>query len=128
MAIQGKVKRGSIVWMHFEPHAGQEQGFWRPALVLSNGIISATIPLAFVVPITTEVKGYAYEVPVPPGIEVIGAMAGQDDLDMLSGVALTFHGKSVDLSACNAAVIGEIDPESDFYKEVEDNVLTFILS
>ena len=114
--------------MQFEPHAGQEQGFWRSALVVSNGVVSDSMPLAFVVPITTEVKGFAYEVRVPDGIEVVGALASQYELETLAGVVLTFHGKSLDLSARNAAVIGWIDPQSEFYKEVEDNVLTYILS
>jgi mRNA interferase MazF len=86
------------------------------------------MPLAFIVPITTEVKGFPYEVPVPNGIEVVGALAGQYELETLAGVALTFHGKSLDLSARNAMVIGQVDPKSEFYKEVEDNVLTYILS
>ena len=55
--------RGDIVWIDFSPTRGHEQAKTRPALVVSprsyngNGAL-----LALVCPITSQVKGYAFEV------------------------------------------------------------------
>ena len=119
MAITGAVSRGSIVWVNLNPTRGHEQAGYRPAFILSDGLIDATIAdLAFLVPITSSQKGYAFEVELPDGIEVDGSLIGKPELKELSGVALTMHAKSIDLSARNATVIGQIDADSDFFNRV----------
>jgi len=127
MSIQGKVSRGSIVWLKLLPRVGNEQAGFRAALVLSDGIVRsfANSNLAFIVPITTKIKGIPFEIPVPDGDKAIplnGKIAGRPDIKILKGVALADHAKSVDLAARRAIVIGQVDPMSDFYRQVVDYV------
>lgn len=68
MAITGTVERGSVVWLNLDSTRGHEQHGWRPAIVLSDGLIDAQNPsFAMVVPVTNEEKGYPFEVTVPRG-------------------------------------------------------------
>ncbi|MFB9324709.1 type II toxin-antitoxin system PemK/MazF family toxin [Paenibacillus aurantiacus] len=119
MAITGTVARGSVVWLNFYPQRGNEQAGYHPAIVISDGLIDpAHSDLAFVVPVTSPTKpGYPFHVPVPVGIDINGALAGVS-YTTLNGVALTDHAKSLDLSARNAIVIGEIPTSSPFYNQV----------
>jgi mRNA interferase MazF len=84
---------GDLVWLTFDPQAGREQAGRRPALVLSPRFYNARSSLALVCPVTSQVKGYPFEVTVPPG----------HDID---GVILADHVKSVDWKARHAAKIG----------------------
>lgn len=119
MAIRGNVVRGSIVWVNFDPQAGSEQAGLRPAIVISDGLIDEKLAnLAVLVPVTNQVKGYAFEVKVPKGIKVNGSLVGRPNLKELSGVALTMHVKSVDISDRDAIAVGQVDPASDFYQQV----------
>ncbi len=57
-------ERGDLVWTDFNPQAGKEQAGKRPALVLSPKIYNEKTGLAVMVPITSHVKGYPFEVAV----------------------------------------------------------------
>ena len=67
-------RRGDIVWLHFSPQAGHEQAGRRPALVLSPESYNRKVGLALFCPITSQVKGYPFEVAVPPGLEISGVV------------------------------------------------------
>jgi len=67
-------KRGDVVWLTFTPHAGHEQAGHRPALILSPESYNKKVGLALVCPITTQVKGYPFEVALPKGLEVSGVI------------------------------------------------------
>ena len=67
-------KRGDIVWLTFTPHAGHEQAGHRPAVILSPDLYHKKVGLALVCPITTQVKGYPFEVAIPSGLEVSGVV------------------------------------------------------
>lgn len=67
-------RRGDIVWLHFSPQAGYEQAGRRPALVLSPESYNRKVGLALFCPITSHVKGYPFEVEVPPGLDVAGVV------------------------------------------------------
>ena len=67
-------KRGDIAWLTFTPQAGHEQAGHRPALILSPDLYNKKVGLALVCPITTQVKGYPFEVPIPKGLEVGGGV------------------------------------------------------
>lgn len=54
--------RGDIVWLDFNPIRGHEQGGRRPALIISSKKYNAKSGLALVCPITSQVKGYPFEV------------------------------------------------------------------
>jgi mRNA interferase MazF len=65
---------GDIVWITFNPQAGHEQAGHRPALVLSPRAYNGKVGLAILCPITSQVKGYPFEVLIPDGLEVSGAI------------------------------------------------------
>ena len=58
----------------FDPQAGHEQAGRRPALVISPKLYNAASNLALFCPITSRVKGYPFEVVLPPHSKVIGAV------------------------------------------------------
>lgn len=66
--------RGHFVYLDFTPHAGTEQGGRRPALVLSPKNYNIATSLAVVCPITNQLKGSPWEVNLPPGVGVTGAV------------------------------------------------------
>jgi mRNA interferase MazF len=65
--------RGDVVWLQFNPQAGHEQAGRRPALVLSPSAYNAKVGLAILCPITSQVKGYPFEVEIR-GQEVNGVV------------------------------------------------------
>ncbi len=81
--------RGNFVFLDFSPQAGTEQAGRRPALVLSTMAYNVGTGLVFLCPVTNQIKGGAFEVPIPPGIKV-------------TGVVLSDHLRSVDWIARNA--------------------------
>lgn len=67
-------ERGDIVWITFNPQAGHEQAGRRPALVLSPAAYNEKVGLAILCPITDHIKGYPFEVPIPPKMKIAGAI------------------------------------------------------
>ena len=55
---------GDIVWLSFSPQAGREQAGQRPALVLSPAIYNSKTGMMVCCPLTTQIKGYPFEVVV----------------------------------------------------------------
>lgn len=53
---------GDIVWLHFDPQLGHEQAGHRPALVLSPSAYNGKTGLMLYCPMTTQIKGYPFEV------------------------------------------------------------------
>jgi mRNA interferase MazF len=53
---------GDIVWLHFTPQIGHEQAGHRPALVISPAAYNGKTSLMICCPITTQIKGYPFEV------------------------------------------------------------------
>jgi mRNA interferase MazF len=66
--------RGDLVWITFNPQAGHEQAGRRPAVVLSPLEYNARVGLALLCPITSQMKGYPFEVAVPEGLPVSGVI------------------------------------------------------
>ena len=58
-------ERGALIWLTFTPQSGREQAGRRPALVVSPSAYNTKAGLALVCPITSKVKGYPFEVPLP---------------------------------------------------------------
>ena len=81
---------GDLVWLTFDPQAGHEQRGRRPALILSPRAYNSKARLAIACPITSQVKGYPFEVPLPAGGKI-------------SGVILADHVKNVDWQARRVA-------------------------
>jgi len=74
--------RGDLVWTDFNPQTGREQAGKRPALVLSPKAYNAKTGLAVMVPITSQEKGYPFEVEIRT--------------KAIQGVALSDHLKNLD--------------------------------
>ncbi|HVT03041.1 MAG TPA: endoribonuclease MazF [Thermoanaerobaculia bacterium] len=66
--------RGDAVWLTFDPQAGHEQSGRRPAVVLSPKMYNSRTDLAVFCPITSQVKGYPFEVLLPEALPVRGAV------------------------------------------------------
>lgn len=66
--------RGDIVWLQFNPQAGHEQAGLRPAFVVSPRSYNEKVGLALFCPITSQVKGYPFEVVLPSGGKPSGAI------------------------------------------------------
>ena len=66
--------RGDVVALTFDPQAGHEQAGRRPAVVLSPAIYNGRSGLAVFAPITNQIKGYPFEVVIPSGLPVTGAV------------------------------------------------------
>ena len=66
--------RGHFVYLDFTPHAGTEQGGRRPALVLSPKKYNIATSLMVACPITNQLKGSPWEVSLPKGVGITGAV------------------------------------------------------
>jgi mRNA interferase MazF len=62
------------VWLSFTPQAGHEQAGHRPALVLSPETYNEKTSLALFCPVTSRVKGYPFEVLLPPTSTITGVV------------------------------------------------------
>lgn len=67
-------RRGDLVWLSFDPQAGHEQAGRRPAFVLSPESYNRKTGLFLACPVTSKVKGYPFEVPLPDGLVVSGVI------------------------------------------------------
>ena len=83
------------MWLSFNPQSGHEQAGRRPALVLSPEEYNYKTGLAIFCPITSQVKGYPFEVKLPAGLPV-------------TGVVLADQVKSLDWQVREAALIKKL--------------------
>lgn len=97
MATKYAPERGDIVWLTFDPQAGHEQAGRRPALVLSPKAYNAKTSLALICPITSQTKGYPFEVALPNG--------------PVNGVILADQVRNLDWTARRAEKISSVSDE-----------------
>lgn len=90
-------KRGDAVWITLNPQAGHEQAGRRPAVILTPEAYNAKVGLALLCPVTSQVKGYPFEVAIPGGLPI-------------SGVILADQIKSLDWQARQAEFICPLPP------------------
>lgn len=88
-------QRGDIVWLNFNPQIGREQAGRRPAVVLSPGSYNGKVGLLLACPITSQVKGYPFEVAIPAGLKI-------------RGVVLSDQVKSLDWRSREAEFVGRL--------------------
>jgi mRNA interferase MazF len=86
---------GDIAWLYFDPQAGHEQAGHRPALVVSPSVYNGRTGLMLCCPLTTQIKGYPFEVTI----------AGDG-----ASVALADQVKSLDWVARKARFKGKVGP------------------
>ena len=92
-------RRGDVVWLIFNPQAGHEQAGRRPALTLSPEAYNRKVGLALFCPVTSQIKGYPFEVSIPPG-------------GRLTGVVLADQVKSLDWRARKASLCCKLAAET----------------
>ena len=97
-------ERGDVVWINMHPQAGHKQAGRRPAIVLSPRSYNGKVGLALFCRITNQIKGYPFEVTIPQGLKVTGAV-------------LSDQVKSLDWKI----------RDSEFYEKVPENVVLEIL-
>ncbi|OGO20252.1 MAG: mRNA-degrading endonuclease [Chloroflexi bacterium RBG_16_50_9] len=102
---------GDVVWITLNPQAGHEQAGRRPAVVLSPENYNGKIGLAILCPITNQIKGYPFEVLIPNGLSVAGAI-------------LSDQIKSLDWRARNAELICTLPTET--ISEVLQKLVTLL--
>jgi len=101
-------ERGDVVWLDFNPQLGHEQRGRSPALTLSFKEYNEKIGLGIFCPITSNVKGYPFE------IEIIG--------NKINGCVLSDQVKSLDWTERNIEFIEKINKE-----KMEDVISTILL-
>ena len=98
MAGPSTPARGHLSWVDFSPHAGHEQANRRPALVVSTAEFTALTIFTILCPVTSQMKGYTFEVQLPPGLPV-------------SRVVQCDQVRSFDCAARNAVYVGDASAE-----------------
>jgi mRNA interferase MazF len=81
--------RGDVIWLQFDPQRGHEQRGLRLAFTVSPRAYNDKVGLGLFCPITTQVKGYPFEVAFP-------------DSCRAQGVVLADQVKSLDYAARRA--------------------------
>lgn len=102
---------GDIVWLSFNPQTGHEQAGRRPALVLSPASYNQKVSLAIFCPVTGQIKGYPFEIMIPDGLKI-------------SGAVLSDQIKSLDWTARKAEFICKL-PEKEM-DEVLQKLITIL--
>ena len=106
--------RGDIVWLHFDPRVGHEQAGRRPAFVVSPRAYNRRVGLALFCPLTSHVKGYPFEVPLPDGGRARGAILSDQlkSLDWRARKAVRFDRASAEtIAEVTARIAALVDPE-----------------
>ena len=67
-------ERGDAICITLDPRAGHEQAGRRPAVVMSPKAYNGKVGLSILCPITNQIKGYPFEVRIPPGLPVEGVI------------------------------------------------------
>ncbi len=100
-----------MVWINLNPQAGHEQAGRRPAVVLSTRNYKSKTGQAILCPHTGQVKGYPFEVLIPSGLPVTGAI-------------LSDQVKNLDLQARNTELLCTLPTE--IMSEVFEKLFTLL--
>ena len=92
-------ERGDIVWITLNPQAGHEEAGRRPAVVVSPRSYNSKVGLGLFCPVTSQVKGYPFEVSLPAALPI-------------SGVVLADQVKSLDWRARKAEFAARLPREA----------------
>jgi mRNA interferase MazF len=90
---------GDVVWITLTPQAGHEPAGRRPAVVITPESYNGKTGLAIFCPVTSQIKNYPFEVLLPAGLPVAGAI-------------LSDQVKSLDWCALNAELICALPDET----------------
>ncbi len=101
-------QRGDVVWVSLNPQAGHEQEGRRPALVLSPVEYNERVGLALMCPVTSKVKGYPFEVPLPEDLDIGGVVLADQVKSLDWRVRRAEHACTVPQSVMNE-VLGKLN-------------------
>lgn len=104
-------RRGDLVWVDFMPQTGHERAGRRPALILSPENYNRKTGLAVACPVTSQAKGYPFEVSLKAGMPI-------------AGVVLSDHVRSIHWRARRVERAGMADEET--IDEVCGKLMTLI--
>lgn len=90
-------KRGDIVWVDFNPVKGHEQAGKRPAIIVSPEAYNKKSGLVLICPITSQIKGYPFEVVI--------------NSEKIMGVVLVDQIRSVDWKERKISYISKMNQE-----------------
>jgi mRNA interferase MazF len=110
-------KRGDLAHMNFSPSAGHEMADRHYTLVLSSLVYNCRSRMCVVCPITSRVKGWPFEVPVPSGLLPPKAGVGE-----VQSVIVADAVRQVDYRQREMAFVAEAP------REVVEEVLDVMLS
>jgi mRNA interferase MazF len=102
---------GDIVWLEFDPQAGREQAGRRPAVVLSPSAYNKKTSLMVCCPLSTQIKGYPFEVLV--------------DIEGVQSVILSDQVKSLDWTIRKAKYKARVG--SEILLEVRAKIKSLLL-
>lgn len=91
--------RGDVILVSFDPTSGHEQAGFRPAVVLSPEYYNKASGLCIVCPITSNIKGYPFDVVI-------------EGAKKTSGVALSDQVRSIDWQARTIKIVDRISTQS----------------
>jgi len=91
--------RGDVILLSFDPTSGHEQAGFRPAVVLSPEYYNKASGLCLVCPVTTNSKGYPFEVML-------------DGAKKTTGVALADQVRSIDWQARKIKIVDRVSMTS----------------
>ncbi len=91
--------RGDVILLSFDPTLGHEQAGFRPAVVLSPEYYNKASGLCLVCPITTNIKGYPFEVIL-------------DGAKKTTGAALSDQVRSIDWQSRKIKIVDRISTTS----------------
>ena len=103
-------QRGDVVWIDFDPQTGHEQSGRRPALIISPKVYNQKVGLALICPITSHIKGYAFEVII--------------ESKLINGAILSDQIKSFDWKVRSAELAMHVNRET--LREVMQKLLTLL--
>lgn len=89
---------GDVVWLEFDPQAGREQAGRRPAVVLTPEGYNKKTNLLVCCPLTTQIKGYPFEVLV--------------EIDGVQSVILSDQVKSLDWKIRKVKYKNTVNPKT----------------
>jgi mRNA interferase MazF len=94
--------QGEIIWIESDPQSGHRQTNRHPALVISETAYNLRIGRVFVCPITSNAKGYPFELPI--------------QTKPVNGVVLSDHFKNLDWQARSTTYAGEYVSATELQK------------
>ena len=103
--------RGDLLWINLNPQRGREQKGKRPALVISPKIYNNKTGLALMCPITSQGKGYPFEVPIENA--------------KIGGFILADQIRTLDWQTRKVSFVSKIKDE--ILLEVQEKLLTLIV-